>query len=202
MLSLIGEGSVPEYVIPTENRYRERALALRQQAGKDLGVPMFAEGYEPRRNEMAGYDGTSGGGYWIEPPWETFKKSAPGAGFLRFIEAFQGHWKYNNAVTKFFAMSSGAKMTYKMMGHPVEGTIFNMSQTLAPLIMSGIQTLFDLLKPRKVEAAESQRIAPTFNITVNTSPDSSALDIVEAVKTACRQVIDDMDNNSRRLGLE
>ena len=44
MLSLIGEGAAPEYVIPTESRYRDRALALWQQAGKDLGVPMFAQG--------------------------------------------------------------------------------------------------------------------------------------------------------------
>lgn len=44
MLSLIGEGTAPEYVIPTESRYRERALALWQQAGKDLGVPMFESG--------------------------------------------------------------------------------------------------------------------------------------------------------------
>ncbi len=44
MLSLIGEGAAPEYVIPTESRYRERALALWQQAGKDLGVPMMASG--------------------------------------------------------------------------------------------------------------------------------------------------------------
>ncbi|MBO5492295.1 MAG: phage tail tape measure protein [Pyramidobacter sp.] len=44
MLSLIGEGAAPEYVIPTESRYRDRALALWQQAGKDLGVPMYAKG--------------------------------------------------------------------------------------------------------------------------------------------------------------
>lgn len=44
MLSLIGEGAAPEYVIPTESRYRERALALWQAAGKDLGVPLMADG--------------------------------------------------------------------------------------------------------------------------------------------------------------
>lgn len=44
MLSLIGEGAAPEYVIPTESRYRDRALALWQAAGKDLGVPMFESG--------------------------------------------------------------------------------------------------------------------------------------------------------------
>ena len=44
LLSLIGEGAAPEYVIPTEARYRMRALALWQQAGKDLGVPMMADG--------------------------------------------------------------------------------------------------------------------------------------------------------------
>lgn len=54
MLSLIGEGAAPEYVIPTEARYRMRALALWQQAGKDLGVPMMADG--------GGTDGHSEGG--------------------------------------------------------------------------------------------------------------------------------------------
>ena len=43
-MALIGEGNAPEYVIPTESKYRTRALALWQSAGKELGVPMMANG--------------------------------------------------------------------------------------------------------------------------------------------------------------
>ena len=53
MLSLIGEGAAPEYIIPTESRYRIRALELWQQAGKDLGVPMFAKGYFAKEQTAA-----------------------------------------------------------------------------------------------------------------------------------------------------
>lgn len=59
MLSLIGEGAAPEYVIPTESRYRERALALWQQAGKDLGVPMMAGGGVSSLNNTGAFDGNT-----------------------------------------------------------------------------------------------------------------------------------------------
>jgi TP901 family phage tail tape measure protein len=42
--ALIGEGNGPEYVIPTEPRYRGRALGLLMQAAEDLGVAAFAKG--------------------------------------------------------------------------------------------------------------------------------------------------------------
>ena len=46
LLSLIGEDG-PEYVIPTGAGKRQRGLDLWLQAGEDLGVQGFAEGYSP-----------------------------------------------------------------------------------------------------------------------------------------------------------
>lgn len=43
-LSLIGEGDSPEYVIPVQGQHKRRGLALWQAAGRDLGVPMMADG--------------------------------------------------------------------------------------------------------------------------------------------------------------
>jgi len=66
MLSLIGEGAAPEYVIPTESRYRYRALALWQAAGKDLGVPMMADGGITEGNTNENDDGRYS--YFAEEP--------------------------------------------------------------------------------------------------------------------------------------
>lgn len=43
-LAVVGEGNGPEYVIPTEPRYRKRAMGLLGQAAGDLGIPGFAAG--------------------------------------------------------------------------------------------------------------------------------------------------------------
>lgn len=42
--AIVGEGSGPEYVIPTEPRYRDRALQLLHDAAKDLGLIGLAGG--------------------------------------------------------------------------------------------------------------------------------------------------------------
>lgn len=42
--ALIGEGAGPEYVIPTESRYRGRALGLLMDAAQDLGVAGYKAG--------------------------------------------------------------------------------------------------------------------------------------------------------------
>lgn len=43
-VALIGEGAAPEYVIPTEPRFRGRGVELWMQAGHDLGIPGFRAG--------------------------------------------------------------------------------------------------------------------------------------------------------------
>lgn len=41
---LVGEGKGPEYIIPTEPRYRKRGVQLLAQAAADLGIPGFQGG--------------------------------------------------------------------------------------------------------------------------------------------------------------
>lgn len=43
-IALIGEGAGPEYVIPTEPRYRGRAIGLLMQAAEDLGIAGYKSG--------------------------------------------------------------------------------------------------------------------------------------------------------------
>lgn len=65
MVSTLGEDG-PEYVIPVGSGYRDRGLTLWEQAGRDLGVPGFADGGfvggpAPNYSQYLN-SGTSGGG--------------------------------------------------------------------------------------------------------------------------------------------
>lgn len=42
--AVVGEGDAPEYVIPTDRKYRTRAIALMTQASKEIGVTGLARG--------------------------------------------------------------------------------------------------------------------------------------------------------------
>ena len=89
MLSLIGEGAAPEYVIPTESRYRARALELWQQAGKDLGVPMFENGKD--NNSLIDERGIFGFSWFeVHDFADTFMKN------LKYMTALSGYlaWRF------------------------------------------------------------------------------------------------------------
>ena len=210
MLSLIGEGAAPEYVIPTESRYRERALALWQQAGKDLGVPMMASGGffnmkpDPDDND---YLNTAQGNLGGISPNSIYRQSQLLKPFFAWLDSEQTYRRILNSLTMFAVKSN--LLQYSAMTTPLGAAnndfFIKFSSNLATLVLNHGKSLLDYFKSTfksgNDKPVHNQGVdkpvsfAPVFNITVTGSTSSV---IGEDIKRACRDACDEMKNDLQR----
>lgn len=219
MLSLIGEGAAPEYVIPTESRFRDRALALWQQAGKDLGVPMMADGGITDGDFDGDVDGRFS--YFSEEP-----RISPSKVLSDFYSVYKkyfeiGYWidyakQKSGAVLNYMTMQLakkillGASTMMTPLGAANNDLFIKLSTGLASWGLNNGKSLFDSIMPftrdknndesfRKSDDGKTVSFSPVFNITVSGLTNNTA---IEDIKRACREAWAEMKSELQRTSFQ